>query len=166
MTRMIENVNPVEQQSPDISRQPAHNANQGAHNGAGFDVPTMSPGSHPTMLAAVREMLSLAIEGAFDLRTGREHSRHLQRFDEMLEEQIGVLKSLENGVFTTDPGFLMRRAQEALHGFAAVVRHEIVEDVRPGMNPTVFDAALQRMTDRAVMAGAAFASLDLALEQI
>lgn len=166
MTRMIENVNPVEQQSPEFSRRPANSTNRGAPGGAALDLPAMPPGSHATMLAAVREMLSLAIEGAFDLRTGRQHSRHLQRFDEMLEEQIGVLKSLEHGIFTTDPGFLMRRAQETLHGFAAVVRHEIVEDVRPGMNPTVFDAALQRMTDRAVMAGAAFASLDLALEQI
>lgn len=121
---------------------------------------------HNTMLANVREMLSLAIEGAFDLRTGRQDSPHLRRFHEMLDEQKEILKSLENGVFTTDPGLLTRRAQEALHGFAAAVRHEIIEDVRPGMNPTVFDGALQRMTDRAVMAGAAFASLDLALEQL
>ncbi len=122
--------------------------------------------THTTMLAAVREMLALAIEGAFDLRTGRQNSPHLRRFNELLDEQKEILKSLESGVFTTDPGLLTRRAQEALHGFAAAVRHEIVEDVRPGMNPTVFDAALQRMTDRAVMAGAAFASIDLALEQL
>lgn len=126
----------------------------------------VAAGCHPTLLGAVREMLTLAIEGAFDLRIGREHSRHLRRFDEMLHEQKDILKSLEDGVFTTDPGLLIRRAQEALHAFAAAVRHEIVEDVRPGMNPTVFDAALQRMTERAVMAGAAFASLDLALEQL
>jgi len=121
---------------------------------------------HPTLLGAVREMLTLAIEGAFDLRIGRERSRHLQRFDEMLHQQKDILKSLQDGVFTTDPGLLVRRAQETLHAFAAAVRHEVIEDVRPGMNPTVFDAALQRMTERAVMAGAAFASLDLALGQL
>ena len=123
-------------------------------------------GSQPTMLGAVREMLALAIEGAFDLRTGREQSRHLQRFEEMLAEQKEVLNSLDHGEFSSDPGLLTRRAMETLHGFAAAVRHEIVEEVHPGMCPTVFDAALQRLTDRAVMAGAAFASLDLALEQI
>ena len=130
------------------------------------DTAPISAGSHTTMLGAVREMLSLAIEGAFDLRIGREHSRHLQRFNEMVGEQKEILKRLEDGVFTTDPSLLMRRAQEALHAFAAAVRHEIIDDVRPGMCPTVFDAALQRMTERAVMAGAAFASLDLALEQL
>jgi len=134
--------------------------------GCAVGTATVCASTHSTMLAAVREMLALAIEGAFDLRIGRKQSRHLQRFEEMLNEQKEVLKSLEEGVFTTDPSLLMRRAQEALHAFASAVRHEIVNDVRPGMNPTVFDAALQRMTDRAVMAGAAFASLDLALEQI
>lgn len=122
--------------------------------------------SEATMLAAVREMLCLAIEGAYDLRTGQEQSANLRRFEELLQQQLSVLESLQKGVFTSDPGLLTRRAQETLHGFAAAVRHEIIEDVKPGMNPTVFDAALQRMTDRAVMAGAAFASLDLALEQI
>jgi len=126
----------------------------------------IAKGSRTTMLDAVREMLTLAIEGAFDLRIGRGHSRHLQRFDEMLHEQKDILSRLEDGVFTTDPALLLRRAQEALHAFAAAVRHEIVDDVRPGMNPTVFDDALRRTTDRAVTAGAAFASLDLALEQI
>jgi hypothetical protein len=121
---------------------------------------------HTDLLGAVRKMLGLAIDVAFDLRMGREQSAHLRHFEEMLDEQIGVLDSLENGVFTTDPGLLTRRAQEALHGFAAAVRHDILEDVSPGMNPTVFDAALQRMTNRAVIAGAAFASLDLALEQL
>jgi hypothetical protein len=119
-----------------------------------------------SMLGTVREMLNLAIEGAFDLRTGREHSTHLQRFKELLDQQLAVLDTLENGVFGPDPSLLTRRAQETLHGFAAAVRHEILEEVRPGMNPTVFDAALQRLTDRAVMAGAAFASLDLALGQL
>lgn len=163
---MIEQNNTVRQQSHDVADHAAHDANRDMQGSAAFGQPATAAGANPTMLAAVREMLSLAIEGAFDLRTGRQQSRHLQKFNEMLKEQIEILKSLENGVFTTDPGFLMRRAQEALHGFAAVVRHDIIEEVRPGMNPTVFDAALQRMTDRAVMAGAAFASLDLALEQI
>lgn len=155
----------------DASLQDApYRSPHGTTNSIGDRVPSEIPpagaNSHTNMLGAVREMLGLAIEGAFDLRTGREQSAHLQRFEQMLDEQIEILDSLENGVFTPDPGLLTRRAQEALHGFAAAVRHEIVEDVRPGMSPTVFDAALQRMTDRAVIAGAAFASLDLALEQI
>lgn len=137
-----------------------------AGDGAAGDRGPIPAGSRGTMLAAVREMLALAIEGAFDLRIGRRQSRHLQRFDEMLSEQQDTLRRLENGVFTTDPSLLMRRAHEGLHAFAAAVHHDIVEDVRPGMNPTVFDAALQRTTDRAVIAGAAFASLDLTLEQL
>lgn len=148
---------------PQFSETVNPRAADGAHAN---DAAPAASSLHTTMLGAVREMLNLAIEGAFDLRVGREQSRHLQRFEEMLGEQKEILKRLENGVFTTDPGLLMRRAQEALHAFAAAVRHEIIDDVRPGMNPTVFDTALQRMTERAVMAGAAFASLDLALEQI
>lgn len=119
-----------------------------------------------TLFDAVREMLMLAIEGAFDLRVGRQQSPHLRRFEDVLNTQMEVLDTLENGVFAPDPALLTRRAQEALHGFAATVRHEIVDDVRPGMSPTVFDAALRRMTERAVMVGAAFASLDLVLQQL
>jgi len=163
---MIEKKEIHEEQLQDtLNRSPRGAANH-AHNDATAETPIAAANSHTTMLAAVREMLGLAIEGAFDLRLGREQSAHLRQFQEMLDDQLKILDSLENGVFTTDPGLLTRRAQEALHGFAAAVRHEIIEDVRPGMSPTVFDAALQRMTDRAVIAGAAFASLDLALEQL
>jgi len=153
------------QMQDNLDRSP-HGTTSPAGYGAADETPLAAANSHTSMLGAVREMLGLAIEGAFDLRTGREHSPHLRRFEEMLEAQMEILNSLDDGVFTTDPGLLTRRAEEALHGFAAAVRHEIIEDVRPGMNPTVFDAALQRMTDRAVIAGAAFASLDLALEQL
>ncbi len=163
---MIEKKATHETQLPDSMNLAAHGASSDARRSAPRERPLAAANSHPTMLGAVREMLGLAIEGAFDLRTGREQSHHLRRFEDLLDEQLEILDSLENGVFTTDPSLLTRRAQEALHGFAASVRHEIIEDVRPGMNPTVFDAALQRMTDRAVIAGAAFASLDLALEQL
>ena len=163
---MIENKAFHDAQSQDTLNRSPRAANNHTRYVAADETPPAAANSHTTMLGAVREMLGLAIEGAFDLRTGREQSANLRRFEEMMDEQVGILDSLENGVFTTDPGLLTRRAQEALHGFAAAVRHEIIEDVRPGMNPTVFDAALQRMTDRAVIAGAAFASLDLALEQL
>ena len=163
---MIENKAAHDPQLPDSMNRVARGASSDARRSASGERPLAAANSHPTMLGAVREMLGLAIEGAFDLRTGREQSPYLQRFEDLLDEQLEILDSLENGLFTTDPSLLTRRAQEALHGFAASVRHEIIEDVRPGMNPTVFDAALQRMTDRAVIAGAAFASLDLALEQL
>jgi hypothetical protein len=163
---MIEKKEIHDVQLQDTLNRSPHGTTSHARYGAAGKTPAAATNSHTTMLGAVREMLGLAIEGAFDLRLGREQSPNLRRLEEMLENQMGILDSLENGVFTTDPGLLTRRAQEALHGFAAAVRHEIIEDVRPGMNPTVFDAALQRMTDRAVMAGAAFASLALALEQL
>lgn len=117
------------------------------------------------MLGAIRVMLGLAVEAAFDLRIGHGNSYHLDRFEETLDEQIGLLGSLENGNFTSDPALLTHRAQEALGGFATAVRQEVFEFVYPGIDPAVFDAALQRMTDRAIVAGAAFASLDLALDR-
>jgi len=116
------------------------------------------------MLGGVRLMLGLAVEGAFDLRTGHANSDHLRLFDEMLDRQTGLLDGLKSEEFISDPGLLTRRAKQALDGFAAAVRQEIVEYVRPGIDPGAFDAALRRMTDVAVLAGVAFASLDLALD--
>jgi hypothetical protein len=117
------------------------------------------------MLGTIRVMLGLAVEAAFDLRTGNGSSGNLDRFDEMLDEQTRLLDILENADFASDPGFLTRRAREALAGFAAAVRQEIVDFVRPDINPGAFGAALRRMTDVAVLAGVAFASLDLALDR-
>jgi hypothetical protein len=118
------------------------------------------------MLGTIRVMLGLAVDAAFDLRAGRERSHHLDRFEEMLGEQIGLLDGLEKVDFALDPGLLTHRARRALDGFATAVRQEIVEDVRPGMDSGVFDAALKRMADQAVVAGAAFASLDLSLDRL
>ncbi|MDH3229934.1 MAG: hypothetical protein OEN55_09095 [Alphaproteobacteria bacterium] len=117
------------------------------------------------MLGAIRSMLVLAVESAFDLRTGQANSGHLDRFEEMLGEQAGLLHGLENAEFASDPGLLTRRAQTALDAFASAVRQEVVEFVRPGIDRGDFDAALLRMTDRAIAAGVAFASLDLALDR-
>ena len=124
-----------------------------------------TPQSNIPMLGTIRVMLGLAVEAAFDLRAGLGNSGSLDRFEEILDEQTGLLDSLERGDFGSNPGLLTHRAQQALDGFATAVRQEIVDYVRPGINPGVFDVALQRMTDRAIAAGAAFASLDLALDR-
>ncbi len=115
------------------------------------------------MLSAIRSMLALAVETAFDLRGGHAHSPHLDRFADMLDRQAGLLDDLKEGQFESDPALLMYRASVALDAFANAVREEIVGYVRPGIDPGAFNLALQRMTDRAIAAGAAFASLDLAL---
>jgi len=116
------------------------------------------------MLGTVRFMLGLAVEGAFELRSGQGSSGRLRHFDAVLDAQRGLLDSLESADFTSDPGFLTRRARLALDDFAAAVRQEVVDRVRPGIDSAVFHAALERMTDRAVAAGVAFAFLDLALD--
>ncbi len=117
------------------------------------------------MLSAIRSMLALAVETAFDLRGGHAHSPHLDRFADMVDRQAGLLDGLKAGQFETDPTLLMYRASVALDAFAHAVREEIVDCVRPGIDPGAFHLALQRMTDRAIAAGVAFASLDLALSR-
>jgi hypothetical protein len=144
----------------------------GSQTAAGMQMRYLARGQTPPadprwsipMLGAIRLMLGLAIEAAFDLRSGYANSRHLDRFEDMMDEQNALLDSLGRADFTSDPGLLTRRAQTALDEFAAAVRQEVVDYVRPGIDPGAFHAALQRMTDRVVAAGVAFASLDLALD--
>ncbi len=149
----------------DAPARPRPDAGIRTRHGAPVRTPAADSNRNIPMLGAVRVMLGLAVEGAFDLRMGHANSDHLRRFNEMRDQQIGLLDSLEHGDFSSDPGLLTHRAQEALDGFATAVRQEIIEYVYPGIDPAVFDAALQRMTDRAIVAGAAFASLDLALDR-
>lgn len=123
------------------------------------------PGRDIPMLGAIREMLGLAVETAFDLRGGHRQSAHLEQFSDMVDRQIRLLDGLDKGHFASDPGLLMHRANMALDAFALAVREEIVDCIRPGIDPGAFNLALQRMTDRAIAAGVAFASLDLALDR-
>lgn len=151
--------------APTDPAQPRPDANARKRGLAPGDTLPAEADRNIPMLGAIRMMLGLAVEAAFDLRSGHGDNRNLDRFEEMLDEQMGLLDSLENGDFTSDTSLLTHHAHTALDGFATAVRQEIVQYVSPGVAPVAFDAALQRMTDRAVLAGVAFASLDHALDR-
>lgn len=117
------------------------------------------------LLSNIRVMLTMAAEGAFDLRAGHEHSTCLERFDKLLDEQNSMLDTIADRNLKVDPGLLVGRARKTLNGFADAVQREFVRGVGPGIASDDFDAALLRVKDCAVAAGAASALLDLAGQQ-
>lgn len=119
-----------------------------------------------SLLDGTRAMLAMAVEGAFDLRLGRVRSIHLENFDKLVADQTRTLDEISAGESRADLKLLVLRAQEALNGFSKAVQREIVETVHPGVTPEDFHARLEVVQTRAVAAGAALGSIDLARQRL
>lgn len=112
---------------------------------------------------AVRNMLLMATEGAFALRSGQPSPAYLDRFADQGDRLANAVTGAGTDNGSTDFQFLVTRAQNTLSAFRNIVRQEIAERIDRETSNQDFDQALETIKDAAVAAGAAVACLEMAL---
>lgn len=121
----------------------------------------------PVTRGAVREMLVMAVEFAFDRRLGRRSSPYLDQFDARYVALRNALDALESNRAAGDLRMVARRAEQAITAFFETFQSEVVVGVKPGMDADspAFGAILARLKEAAVAAGGAAGYLEKLLDE-
>lgn len=112
------------------------------------------------MRRAIRTMLKLASETAFDLWSGYTRSTYLEKFEVTYLDQLETLKVLNHVESKADLRFLTRKAEVALLTFFKAVQRDIVDSVVPDMTEVDFRAMLNQIKDHAVTASESIGSIE------
>lgn len=119
-----------------------------------------------SMLGAVRRMMVFAAEGAFDLLDGQHHSENLYYMEAVRREIAGKLAALPANDGNTDFNLLIRRGRDSFEKFSESVRREIIESIHPETGVELLDAALERVKNSAIKAGASLAMIERSISNI
>lgn len=114
-----------------------------------------------SMLGAVRRMLSLATEVAFDLLDGQHYSENLDRLEALSREITRKLAAIPANDGNTDFTLLNRRGRDSFEKFNESIRSEIIESIHPGTGNEALDIALERVKNSAIAAGASLGMIEL-----
>ncbi len=133
-----------------------------------FQTPTGAPtdARDVSMLGAVRRMMVFATEGAFDLLEGQHYSENLDRLEELRQEIAGKLAAMPASDGNTDFTLLNRRGRDSFEKFSESIRCEIIESIRPGTGIEILDAALERVKNSAIAAGASLGMIELKISNV
>lgn len=107
-----------------------------------------------SMLDGVRQMMVFATEGAFDLLDGQHFSKNLDHLEELRQKIAGKLATMPANDGNMDFSFMLRRGRDSFERFSESIRREIIETLHPGTKSGNLDAALERVKNSAITAGA------------
>ncbi len=132
---------------------------------ATYSVPRIRTGARTdttgvSMLDGVRRMMVFATEGAFDLLDGQHFSKNLDRLEELRQKIAGKLATMPANDGNMDFSFMLRRARDSFEKFNESIRREIIEALHPGTESGNLDAALERVMNSAITAGASLRMIE------
>lgn len=140
-------------------------------NRATYSVPRTRTGAQTdttgvSMLDGVRRMMVFATEGAFDLLDGQHFSKNLDRLEELRQNISGKLATMPANDGDMDVTFMLRRARDSFERFSESIRCEIIETLHPGTASGNLDAALERVKNSAITAGASLHMIERKISSV
>lgn len=110
---------------------------------------------------AVRSLLILAAESAFDLQNGAKESEFVSQLSVRCKDLEQKLESLSLAGQGADFSLMFRRARQAVATFNATVRSKVLEEIDEDTEIDELHGALQVVKDAAVEAGKALKLIEL-----
>lgn len=110
-------------------------------------------------------MLTLAANGARDLRGGLSWSRDLEQFESVSMEQARALARFPISTEDRRFGALVHRARASFVAFRETVRREIIGAIDSATGNAAYDLALQKVTGRSTLTDESLKSVELAITQ-
>jgi len=101
---------------------------------------------------AIRTLLELAVEAAFEQRLAKAENKFLARFESGIEDCAAGLGRLEIVGGDADFGLLRRNAERALSSFGDLVRGAVADAIFPETDDDTLHAVVLRFKDSAVNA--------------
>lgn len=111
--------------------------------------------------AAVRAILILAAESAFELQEGTENSQFLTQLTERSENLAQTLAALPDVSHGADCTLMLRRARQAVDVLNEAIRRDVLDNIDENTGARELKATLQSLRDIAVEAGRALAHLTI-----
>lgn len=101
---------------------------------------------------AIRALLELAVEAAFEQRLARAENKYLAWFETGFENCVSSFGRLEDVGGDADFGLLRRNAERALSSFGDLVRSAVADAIFPETDDDALHAVVLRFKDSAVNA--------------